>query len=205
MVAHTESRHPGNTVTWARLQVKPGKSARVEVPNDGPEGKPSHPAALAGVTAVTAVDATEHLYPQATRGSYVNLAAPGVDILSTGPGNRTKFSRARRQPLLLHRRPWHCYCISDHRLHRKIYKNCYRKRQETRDHFTRSRVTLWSAGCMPGHGNAGQQTANLQISDSCIFIYGPVSNTAGRSRAHGEYLIYRDLVRADPLALHQVV
>ena len=58
--------------------------------NDGPEGKPSYPAALKGVAAVTAVDAAMHLYPQATRGNYVSLAAPGVDILSTGPGGRTQ-------------------------------------------------------------------------------------------------------------------
>jgi subtilisin family serine protease len=56
--------------------------------NDGPGGKPSYPAAFKGVIAVTAVDANERLYPQATRGSYVGLAAPGVDVVSTGPGGR---------------------------------------------------------------------------------------------------------------------
>ncbi len=56
--------------------------------NDGPEGPPAFPAALDNVAAVTAVDAGERLYPRATRGSYVDLSAPGVEILSTAPGGK---------------------------------------------------------------------------------------------------------------------
>jgi hypothetical protein len=59
--------------------------------NDGPSGKPSFPAAFDDVIAVTAVDANGRLYSQATRGAFVDLAAPGVDILSTGPGGRTQL------------------------------------------------------------------------------------------------------------------
>jgi len=59
--------------------------------NDGPAGKPSYPAAFDDVIAVTAVDADGRLYSQATRGTFVDLAAPGVDILSTGPGGRTQL------------------------------------------------------------------------------------------------------------------
>jgi subtilisin family serine protease len=58
--------------------------------NDGPTGKPSYPAGFDDVIAVTAVDAARRLYPQATRGSFVDLAAPGVDVMSTGPGGRTQ-------------------------------------------------------------------------------------------------------------------
>jgi len=58
--------------------------------NDGPSGRPSYPAAFKGVIAVTAVDAAAHIYPRATQGTYVSLAAPGVDILSTGSGGRTQ-------------------------------------------------------------------------------------------------------------------
>jgi Subtilase family len=58
--------------------------------NDGPSGKPSYPAAFKGVIAVTAVDAAAHIYSRATQGTYVTLSAPGVDILSTGPGGRTQ-------------------------------------------------------------------------------------------------------------------
>ena len=70
--------------------IKKGIAVVSAAGNDGPSGKPSYPAAFKGVIAVTAVDAESHLYPQATRGSYVSLAAPGVDILSTGPGNKTQ-------------------------------------------------------------------------------------------------------------------
>ena len=59
--------------------------------NDGPSGRPSYPAAFDDVMAVTAVDAASRVYGQATRGSFVDLAAPGVDILSTGPGGRTQL------------------------------------------------------------------------------------------------------------------
>jgi len=59
--------------------------------NDGPSGKPSYPAAFKGVLAVTAVDMQEHIYANATQGSYVSLSAPGVDIVSVGPGGRTQI------------------------------------------------------------------------------------------------------------------
>lgn len=48
--------------------------------NQGPEAPPSFPAAQPGVIAVTAVDAAERLYPDANRGDYIDLAAPGVDL-----------------------------------------------------------------------------------------------------------------------------
>ncbi len=56
--------------------------------NDGPAGLPAFPAALDNVAAATAVDAHERLYPRATRGSFVDLSAPGVEILSTAPGGK---------------------------------------------------------------------------------------------------------------------
>jgi subtilisin family serine protease len=40
------------------------------------------------VIAVTAVDAKNGLYPQATRGEFIDLAAPGVEIMTTMPGER---------------------------------------------------------------------------------------------------------------------
>ena len=61
------------------------------VGNDGPSGKPSYPAAFKGVIGITAVDAAGSLYANATRGAYVSLAAPGVDLLSTGPGGKTQL------------------------------------------------------------------------------------------------------------------
>ena len=60
--------------------------------NDGPQGRPGFPAALAKVVAVTAVDANEQLYPSATQGNFVQVAAPGVEIVSTGPGGKVMVS-----------------------------------------------------------------------------------------------------------------
>jgi subtilisin family serine protease len=48
--------------------------------NGGPTATPSYPAAYPGVIAVTAVDAQKRLYTRANRGSYVAIAAPGVDV-----------------------------------------------------------------------------------------------------------------------------
>ncbi|HEY6251821.1 MAG TPA: S8 family serine peptidase [Candidatus Angelobacter sp.] len=60
--------------------------------NDGPRGQPGYPAALPKVIAVTAVDANEQLYSQATQGDFIALAAPGVEIVSTSPGGKLMVS-----------------------------------------------------------------------------------------------------------------
>lgn len=65
--------------------LRDGRFVVAAAGNGGPDASPSYPAALAGVLAVTAVDAAEHLYPDATRGSFVGLAAPGVEIVSVTP------------------------------------------------------------------------------------------------------------------------
>ncbi len=59
--------------------------------NDGPEGPPRYPAAQDGVIAVTATDALGRLYPMATHGPFVSVAAPGVDILTIGPGETVQY------------------------------------------------------------------------------------------------------------------
>ncbi|HMB48888.1 MAG TPA: S8 family serine peptidase, partial [Afifellaceae bacterium] len=56
--------------------------------NAGPEEPPAWPAAHPGVIAVTATDQSDGLYAFANRGSYVFIAAPGVDILTTAPGGK---------------------------------------------------------------------------------------------------------------------
>lgn len=53
--------------------------------NNGPGARPAYPAAIPDVIAVTAVDQAENIFGQANRGSYIDLAAPGVDILTTSP------------------------------------------------------------------------------------------------------------------------
>lgn len=48
--------------------------------NGGPQAAPSYPAAYPGVIGVTAIDARRGLYTRANRGSYIAIAAPGVDV-----------------------------------------------------------------------------------------------------------------------------
>src|SRR5205823_3357300 len=50
--------------------------------NGGPAAPPVYPGAYPGVIAVTAVDEADHPYEYANRGSYIAVAAPGVDILA---------------------------------------------------------------------------------------------------------------------------
>ncbi len=45
---------------------------------------PQYPAALPGVVAVAAIDTKGQLWPESSSGSYVGLAAPGVDIYTAG-------------------------------------------------------------------------------------------------------------------------
>src|SRR5262249_17813707 len=60
--------------------------------NGGPKAKPGFPAAISGVIAVTAVDSKEQIFPSATQGDFVDLAAPGVEILTTSPGGGVLIS-----------------------------------------------------------------------------------------------------------------
>lgn len=53
--------------------------------NEGPAAPPSYPAAYPSVIAVTAVNKSLQGYRYANRGSYVDLAAPGVDIWTALP------------------------------------------------------------------------------------------------------------------------
>jgi hypothetical protein len=51
-------------------------------------GAPPFPAAMADVIAVTAVDVQQAPYTFASQGEFIDLAAPGVDILSSAPGGQ---------------------------------------------------------------------------------------------------------------------
>ena len=53
--------------------------------NAGPKSPPLYPGADPNVIAVTATDKDDHLFGKANRGSYVAVAAPGVDILTPAP------------------------------------------------------------------------------------------------------------------------
>jgi subtilisin family serine protease len=60
--------------------------------NAGPKSPPLYPAADPNVIAVTATDAHDKLFAASNRGSYVSVAAPGVDILLPAPGGSYQVS-----------------------------------------------------------------------------------------------------------------
>lgn len=53
--------------------------------NAGPAAPAAYPAAYPQVLAVTAVNKTDHLYEKANQGDYIEISAPGVDILVPVP------------------------------------------------------------------------------------------------------------------------
>ena len=59
--------------------------------NMGPAAAPSYPAAYPHVIAVTAINRNGESYRNANRGSYVDIAAPGVDILTALPNGKQGF------------------------------------------------------------------------------------------------------------------
>ena len=54
--------------------------------NNGAGAEPSYPAGYPGVVAVTAVDRRLGVYPRATQGDYIDMAAPGVELWVAAPG-----------------------------------------------------------------------------------------------------------------------
>ncbi len=71
-----------------RAAIARGITVVAAVGNDGKDAQPKYPAALEEVLAVTSVDSRDQLYSLASRGDYVDVAAPGVEIVSTAPGNK---------------------------------------------------------------------------------------------------------------------
>lgn len=60
--------------------------------NGGARSAPLYPGADPSVIAVTATDAEDKVFGDANRGSYVAVAAPGVDVLTAEPGGRYVFT-----------------------------------------------------------------------------------------------------------------
>lgn len=60
--------------------------------NGGPKSGPLYPGADPNVIAVTATDAEDKLLPEANRGGYIAVAAPGVDVLTAEPDGRYAFN-----------------------------------------------------------------------------------------------------------------
>lgn len=63
--------------------------------NGGAKAPPAYPAAYPGVIAATAVDANKTLYTRANRGSYIAIAAPGVDVWVPAVINDGKNTKAK--------------------------------------------------------------------------------------------------------------
>ncbi len=59
--------------------------------NMGPTASPSYPAAYPNVIAVTAVNRNGENYRSANRGTYIDISAPGVDILTALPDAKQGF------------------------------------------------------------------------------------------------------------------
>ena len=60
--------------------------------NAGPTSAPLYPGADPSVITVTATDADDNILPQANRGAYIAVAAPGVDIIGATPAAGYGFS-----------------------------------------------------------------------------------------------------------------
>lgn len=63
----------------------------VAAAGNGARSAPTYPAAYPGVVGVGAVDAAGEPYGRGNRGPWVSIAGPGVEILSTTPGNSFAF------------------------------------------------------------------------------------------------------------------
>lgn len=63
-----------------RGMIERGHLIVAAVGNEGPAAPPLYPAAYAGVIAVTAVDRSLRILPEASRGSHVQFAAPGANM-----------------------------------------------------------------------------------------------------------------------------
>ncbi|MGO4387839.1 S8 family serine peptidase [Microvirga sp. 2YAF29] len=82
---------PPNSVLLQAIKAAQAKGVLIiaAAGNNGPGAEPSYPAAYDGVIAVTAVDNQRKVYARATRGSYVDLAAPGVGIRTVSASGAT--------------------------------------------------------------------------------------------------------------------
>ena len=70
--------------------VERGVSIVAAAGNWGRADKPAYPAAIEPVFAVTAIDSYEGIYEHANTGTYIDFAAPGVNILTAAPGGGSK-------------------------------------------------------------------------------------------------------------------
>ena len=79
---------PPNRMLERIIQALIGRGHLVvaAVGNDGPAAPPLYPASYDGVIGVSAVDARQHVLPEAARGPQVAFAAPGADMVAAAGG-----------------------------------------------------------------------------------------------------------------------
>lgn len=73
---------------YVRLAIGQNRLVVAAAGNGGPEAKQSYPAAIPTVLAVTAIDSAYRRYRDANLGEFIDVAAPGVDIVSPTPNNQ---------------------------------------------------------------------------------------------------------------------
>ncbi len=71
---------------YVELAVTQNRLVIAGAGNGGPQALPAFPAAIPGVLAVTAIDRNNRPYRDANQGDYIDIAAPGVDIITASPG-----------------------------------------------------------------------------------------------------------------------
>ena len=72
--------------------VKQGVVVIAAAGNGGPEAQAAYPGAFPNVIAVTAIDDRDGLFQSANRGTYIAVAAPGVDIIGAAPKGAYEIS-----------------------------------------------------------------------------------------------------------------
>ena len=72
--------------------VKQGVVIVAAAGNGGPGAQPAYPGAYPNVIAVTAIDSKDVVFKNANRGTYIAVAAPGVDIISAAPNGAYDIS-----------------------------------------------------------------------------------------------------------------
>lgn len=89
------SAHDAVLANVINKSLKAGMVLVAAAGNGGAKASPAYPAAYAGVIAATAVDANKALYTRANRGSYIAIAAPGVDVWVPAVVNDGKSTKAK--------------------------------------------------------------------------------------------------------------
>jgi minor extracellular protease Epr len=86
---------PDNALVRAAIRQAQARGTLIvaAVGNDGPAAPPAYPAAQSGVIAVTGVDSSGRILPEAGRGGHVAFAAPGRNLAPSALGGKQQTIR----------------------------------------------------------------------------------------------------------------